>query len=292
MNYKLTSITLISILSLLTACSPNEVSSHTPQLLSDENLVEVANIESREELFVLEDGLYFAEEADYSTDGWKNTVTLQVKDGKITDVHFNSITADATEFKRDLSEADLYIMDEEAQDQLKWHEQIKNIETYLINNQSFSSLNIDDTGKTDTISGVSITVSPFINLVQSALNNGVIEKGPYQDGHYYAEQSFFVNGIKYNINMLIENGYIIVAHWDAINEDGSSLKEMNPETEEQLAWVEQAKSLEDYLVSIQDPTLITYNDNNQTDTVSGVTIKVDQFIELAIQALASGPVID
>lgn len=292
MNYKITSITLVSILSLLTACNPNEVSSDSPQLLSDENLVEVANIESREELFVLEDGLYFAKEADYSADGWKNTVTLQVKDGKITDVRFNAINADATELKRDLSEANLYIMDAEAPDQLKWDEQIKHIETYLIENQSFSSLNVDDTGKTDTISGVSITVSPFINLVQSALNNGVIEKGPYQDGHYYAEQSSFVNGIKYNINMIIENGYIIVAHWDAINEDGSSLKKTTPETEEQLAWAEQAKLLEDYLISIQDPTLITYNEENQTDTISGVTIKVDQFIELAIQALASGPTID
>lgn len=292
MNYKITSITLFSILSLLTACSPNKVSSNTPQLLSDENLVQVANIESREELFVLEDGLYFAEESDYSTDGWKNIVTLQVKDSKITDVHFNAINADATEFKRDLSEANLYIMDAEAQNKLKWHEQIKNIETYLIDNQSFSSLNVDDTGKTDTISGVSITVSPFINLVQSALNNGVIENGPYQDGHYHAEQSSFINGIKYNINMIIENGYIIEAHWDAITEDGSSLKEMSAETEEQLAWTEQSKLLEDYLVSIQDPTLITYNENNQTDTISGVTIKVDQFIELAIQALASGPVID
>ena len=88
------------------------------------------------------------------------------------------------------------------------------------------------------------------------------------------------------------NGYITAAHWDAIDEGGQNLKEIENKTEEQLRWEEQANLLENFLISAQDPTTITFNEENQTDTIAGVTIKVDQFIELSIQALASGPTID
>ncbi|MTM62394.1 FMN-binding protein, partial [Turicibacter sanguinis] len=95
---------------------------------------------------------------------------------------------------------------------------------------------------------------------------------------------------KYNINLIVENGYIVAAHWDAIKEDDNLTG--GHSTEEIQNWNHQAQLLESYLINIQDPTLITYNEDNKTDAISGVTIEVNQFIELVIQALASGPTID
>ena len=37
---------------------------------------------------------------------------------------------------------------------------------------------------------------------------------------------------------------------------------------------------------------MTFNEQNKTTDVNGVTIEVHQFIELAIKALASGPLLD
>lgn len=290
MNYKIITLTMISTLSLLTACDSNETA--LPTLLSDDNLVQVADTPNREELFKLEDGLYFAQDQVSSPDGWNNTVTILVKDGKINTVKYDAINQTVTNFKRQLSISNEYHMVDEPEESLKWHEQVELIETYLINHQSFDALTLDENGRTDAITGVTMPITPFIELVQKALNNGAIEKGPYQDGHYYAEQATFANGFKYNINLVVINGYISAAHWDAIDEEGQNLKEIETKTEEQLQWEEQANLLENFLISTQDPTTITFNEENQTDTIAGVTIKVDQFIELAIQALASGPTID
>ena len=71
---------------------------------------------------------------------------------------------------------------------LKWHEQIEKLESYIINNQDTSAIQTTEDGKTDTISGVTISVTPFLQLMNTALADGPIEKGNYQDGHYYAEQ--------------------------------------------------------------------------------------------------------
>jgi len=56
--------------------------------------------------------------------------------------------------------------------------------------------------------------------------------------------------------------------------------------------VKQANLLEDYLIKIQDPMQMTFNEENKTTDVNGVTIEVHQFIELAVKALASGPLIN
>lgn len=290
MNYKVISLTIISAFSILTACSANEVNSTEPLLLSDDNLVQLTDPDNREQLSVLKEGLYFAEEPTYSEDGWKNTVTFEIKDGVITTIEFNSINENATEDKRTLSQTDQYTMSDSDTESLKWHEQLEKLEAYIISNQDISTIQTTEDGKTDAISGVTISVNSFLQLMNTALANGPIEKGNYQDGHYYAEQLTFTNGYKYNINLIVENGYIVAAHWDAIKEDGSLTSEH--QTDETQSWNQQAQLLEAYLITIQDPTLITYNEENKTDAISGVTIEVNQFIELAIQALSSGPTID
>ena len=93
--------------------------------------------------------------------------------------------------------------------------------------------------------------------------------------------------------MLIENGYIIAAHWDTV--PTNNLKAVNQVLDEEAYskhWNQQANLLEQHLIEIQDPMQMTFNEQNKTTDVNGVTIEVHQFIELAIKALASGPLLD
>ncbi|MDK2800646.1 MAG: hypothetical protein PWQ70_2265, partial [Clostridiales bacterium] len=56
----------------------------------------------------------------------------------------------------------------------------------------------------------------------------------------------------------------------------------------QAEWHEQAEKAEAYLLKTQDPTKITYTDDEgHTDLISGATIHVKEFFELANEALAN-----
>ncbi|MDK2933851.1 MAG: hypothetical protein PWP27_1661 [Clostridiales bacterium] len=59
----------------------------------------------------------------------------------------------------------------------------------------------------------------------------------------------------------------------------------------QAEWHEQAEKAEAYLLKTQDPTKITYTDDEgHTDLISGATIHVKEFFDLAKKALDNGPV--
>ena len=55
-------------------------------------------------------------------------------------------------------------------------------------------------------------------------------------------------------------------------------------------WWVQAERVEQHLLKSQDPAKIKYSNNDgNTDEISGVTITVDDFFNLANQALKQGP---
>lgn len=292
MNHKVVSLALVSILSLLTGCYANTVDLSEPSLLSDDNLVHLSTVDNREELLILKDGIYFAVESDYSDEGWKNTVLFNIEDGLMTTIEFNAINQNAKTDKRTLSQEgqDQDIIESLDNTPLNWHEQIEKLESYILNLQDFSNIQVTEEGKTDVIPNVTIEVNSFLQLINNALINGPIEKGNYQDGHYYAEQVTHADGYKYTINLIVDNGYIVGAHWDAVTEEGIVISEQQNNQNE--SWNEQAQLLENYLIKIQDPTLITFNEDNKTDAITGVTIEVNPFIQLAIEALSKGPIIN
>jgi major membrane immunogen (membrane-anchored lipoprotein) len=53
--------------------------------------------------------------------------------------------------------------------QAPWYEQAEQVEQYLIETQDPTDVRINDEGKTDAISGVSVTVQGFFTLAQEAL---------------------------------------------------------------------------------------------------------------------------
>lgn len=291
MKYKTLSLTIISLISLLSACDANDA--NTEILLQSDN-AELLTIESKDlatATQMLNDGHYFAEEDTYSTDGWKNIVSFEIVNGQIESIAFDAVNEQATTYKRTLSINEEYTLDTTHSSDLKWHEQLELIESYLINYQDYDELLIED--NIPTIEGITIDISPFVQLFNTAIASGPIEIGPYQDGKYFAETEDSDNGTKHTINMLIENGYIIAAHWDTTPINNPETSDQMLEDEEYLEqWNQQANLLEQHLIEIQDPMQMTFDEQNKTTDVNGVTIEVHQFIELATKALASGPLLD
>jgi major membrane immunogen (membrane-anchored lipoprotein) len=115
-----------------------------------------------------EDGTYFAEQEEFSDNGWKATVAITVIGGRIVAVEWDSFNEDE-EFKSDLSREGEYGMVEQTDAIAPWHEQANAAEQWLIENQDPSELPLDDEGASDAISGASITVSEFKALAEQAL---------------------------------------------------------------------------------------------------------------------------
>ena len=124
-----------------------------------------------EDLSVLEgasftDGTYEAKAAEADSNGFIEAVTLTVKDGAITEVNWDAVTEDGNK-KSIMSENGEYTMTE---DGLTWKEQSEALAEALIENQSLTFLSTTDAeGKTDAVTGVSISVNSFIDLATKCL---------------------------------------------------------------------------------------------------------------------------
>lgn len=243
-----------------------------------------------------DDGIYYAEADEYHND-WKYAVTIEVKDGKISAAEWNGVNINGGKDKITLSTDGEYPMVEAGGAQAEWHDQAKLVEDYLLETQDPTDITYtNDEGNTDDIAGVTIKVANYFELAEKALNNGPIEKGQYKDGFYYAQNPEFSKGFKYFAHIAVKNGTIVGVDFNGIPEEEDApdkdtlsksgeygMKEAGAQSE----WHEQADLAEEYLLETQDPTDITYtNDEGQTDDIAGVTIKVKDFFTLAEQALA------
>lgn len=243
-----------------------------------------------------QDGVYYAEAELTDDTTWQYIVALTVEGGKITDVNWNALHVEGGLDKKEYSKRGLYGMVAKAGAQAEWHEQAEKAEQFLIEKQDPAAFAVNDNGKTDAVSGVSITVSDFVELVNKALEAGPVEAGPYKDGTYYAEEpEFGSSGWKYTATITVMNGKIVAADWNGIHKDGGDDKDTVSKNGEYgmvekggaiAEWHEQAYLAEQYLIETQDPTAITYTtEQGHTDAISGVTIHVVEFFTLAEEAL-------
>lgn len=244
----------------------------------------------------LQDGLYYAEGEFDEKSGWKEIVALKVEGGNIVSANWNGLHKDGGLDKKTSSEKGIYGMKEKSGAQAEWHEQAIKMEEYLVANQSVNSLVLNDEGRTDAVSGVSIHIDGFTELVDKALAAGPVEAGPYKDGTYYAEADDFdaKSGWKETVTVTVINGKITTVSWNGLHKDGGTDKVTRSKDGEygmkaagaQAEWHEQAYQAEQYLIEKQDPQAIVYNEEDgKTDAISGVSIHVDGFVELAAKAL-------
>jgi len=246
----------------------------------------------------LADGAYYAEGEYSEKSGWKEVVSLTVEGGKITKVDWNGLYKDGGLDKKTFSKNGGYGMVANGGAQAEWDEQAAKMEAYLIAEQSADGLTLNDEGKTDAVSGVSIGVEGFTELVNKALAAGPTEVGPYKDGTYRAEAAAFdeKSGWKENVTVTVINGKIAAVSWNGEHKDGGTDKVTRSASGEyglvakggaQAEWHEQARSAEQYLLEVQDPAKIVYRaEDGKTDAIAGVSIHVNSFVELAQEALA------
>lgn len=244
------------------------------------------------------DGVYFAQEENFNEKtGWKYMATIVVEDGRITGAEWNGAHVSAGVDKITSSESGAYGMVAKGGAQSEWHEQAALAEEFLIEKQDPAAITYtDDEGHTDAISGVTIHVVEFFELAEKALAAGPAGYGSWKDGHYRAEAAEFseTSGWKSTVDLTVISGRIVAANWDAVHRDGGDTKKvqsvdgrygMVAKGGAQAEWHEQAAKVEALLLETQDPAAIGYDDGGYTDAVSGVSIHVNDFVELSLEAL-------
>ncbi|TAH69498.1 MAG: FMN-binding protein [Anaerolineaceae bacterium] len=113
----------------------------------------------------LQDGIYSARTEEADSSGFIYLLTIKVENGNITSVVFDAMNREG-EYKSYLSTVGEYTMTE---DGLTWKEQADALANYILENQSIEGLTVDENGKTDVVSGVSISIDDFLELTEKAL---------------------------------------------------------------------------------------------------------------------------
>ena len=137
-----------------------------PVFLPGMSLEKEEKVSDEELLKELKDGTYEAKADAPDNNGFTDVVTMTVADGKITEVNWEAVGEDGSK-KSVLSENGEYVMTE---DGLTWKEQAEALANALIENQSLDFLQVNEQGKTDAVSGVSISVGGFISLAEKCMN--------------------------------------------------------------------------------------------------------------------------
>lgn len=241
------------------------------------------------------DGIYFAQEDQFAGSGWKYAVTIEVKDGKIVDAVWNGANKNGGPDKLTLSKAGKYPMVANGGAQSDWHVQAAATQGYFLANPGMVPAYTDDDGHTDAISGVSIHVVEFYDLVEEALAAGPVGYGMYKDGTYHAEETEYAeSGWRYSGDFTVISGYVVAANWNGMHKDGGDDKKTLSEAGgypmvanggAQSEWHVQAMETETYFVENQGTVPAYTDDRGHTDAISGVSIHVLEFYNLAEEAL-------
>lgn len=244
------------------------------------------------------DGMYYAQGDTYDEkSGWKSTVLLEVKEGKIVSANWNGISNKIGVDKKTASQTGLYPMVEKGGAKAPWHEQAANMEKFLIEKQDPKAITLNAEGKTDAVSSVTISVGDFATLADKALSAGPATAGAYKDGTYHAEGKDFdaKTGWKGTVDIVVANGNIISVFWSGVNKEGNDKKAASMEGKYPMVekggakspWHEQAAAAEAFLIEKQAVDAITVNGEGKTDAIASVTIAVSEFTQLATEALSA-----
>ncbi len=247
----------------------------------------------------LKDGVYFAQDNDFAPQGgWKEQVIVTVAKGRIAAVNWNGVSNLGVADKKTVSAAGGYGMKQASKLGLEWHEQAASVEAFLVKTQDTGFSKLKDDGTTDAITGASLHVKIFFDLVKKALDAGPVAKGIYaKDGWFFAQQADFdaQTGWKDSVLLTVVNGNLVDAVWNATNKDTAKKSKLV----EAIAgtygmgkaaklgeWNVQAAAVQAGLLKVQDPAKIALKADGTSDAVSGASLHLTA-IPLAIEALAA-----
>jgi len=114
--------------------------------------------------------------------------------------------------------------------------------------------------------------------------------GGLKDGIYRVESDGMENGYLYMLTIKVENGAITSVVFDGMNELGEYKSYLSSVgkyvmTEDGLTWKEQADALAQYVIEHQSIEGLVVDENGKTDVIAGVSISINNFLELAEKAL-------
>ena len=112
----------------------------------------------------LKDGVYTKTAAE-AENGYIHTMSMTVKDGKISEINWDGTDADGNK-KSQLSLDGKYVM---TPDGPTWAAQSEALSKHVIEKQSTSELKMDEQGKTDAVSGVSIKIKGFVDFADALI---------------------------------------------------------------------------------------------------------------------------
>lgn len=144
-----------------------------------------------------------------------------------------------------------------------------------------------------------IALSLVLSLAVVGLAFGQVKA---KDGVYFAQDdTFSSSGWKEQALLTVQGGKIVKATWNGVSNiagaadkksyDAAGKYNMVKFGKAKAEWSAQAKAVEDYLVKTQDVGFNKYKDAaGTTDAISGASIHVKAFFDLAKKALASPPI--
>ena len=278
------------VLSGVVACSPAD---EPEEPAGEEDPVE----EEPAEKVDYEDGVYYAEQDEFGGSGWKYHVILTVEDGEFVDAEWNGTHRVPQTNKYEQSVNGEYGMVEYGDATSYWYEQADATVDYFLENQSVEvpeDFYTSEEGHTDAIAGVTIHVVEFFETAEKALANGPVPEGDYTDGYPMAVGEPSDNGWQSMIQLTVVNGTIVSANVNAVateeNDEGEiddkkALKEDYgmAAAGSELEWYEQAALVEEYIVENQDLDIPL--EDGYTDAIAGVSIHVDEMVELFNEAI-------
>lgn len=237
------------------------------------------------------DGHYFAADEGFS-DGWKNFVAFTVQDGRITEAVWDCLPEDGSKLKSTLAAEGTYSMKSNGA-KLEWDAQSRLFTDAIIQNQGLPTTEFDSNGKTDAVSGVTIRVDEASALFESALAQGPLPQGEYQDGFYYAEaQQYDSDGYREFVSMYISGGRIVEVNWNALQQDSDATKKslgdaygLKAASDIGAEWYQQAEAFERYVIDNQGIADLAASESGNTDAISGCTIIVSGAQTLTEQIL-------
>ena len=112
------------------------------------------------------DGEYIASASNYDDQGFKATVKVTVKDGRVATVDCDAMAKDG-DTKKVQSENGTYSMKSGGAEH-EWHEQMAYFEKHIVEN-GVDSVAVKGDSKTDTVTGCTVKVKEYVELINEAL---------------------------------------------------------------------------------------------------------------------------
>ncbi|MFZ7131406.1 MAG: hypothetical protein ACOWWR_03525 [Eubacteriales bacterium] len=263
-----------------------------------------------------EDGVYFAQESEFGSSGWKYYAVITVADGQITDTYWGGTNIQPVGDKQPYSEAGLYGME--------WHSQAVAAQDWLIENQDpagFDEFYIDEDGHTEELTtdagtAVSIHVKEYFELAKQALDSEPVPEGTYTTpDNYVATATIPVdetdadydpeNAWEYRGEYVVVNGTIMSSNFNAVfngefnentagkyaKDDEGNADENAPLSKKELGmdygmdWKGNAEKCDAFIVENQGFPVEYKDEEGHTDSITGVSIHVMEFETLFKEAL-------